>query len=275
MPRTSLRPSIADSLDAPPAALPYLPEVLADLTALGSSPRTIARWLRDAGLSRRSTVLDLGCGKGAITVELAATIGCRVIGVDAFPPFIDAATALAARRGIADRCRFAVADARRVPWSRLGETEPRTASARPLAPPFDAALMIGLFDLEEAAAILRPLVRPGGLYLIDDAVSIGPPATPDAPLTRAEARQLLEEHGDRVIREMVHTPSRVRQTEQRLFAAMQRRATAIARRDPAARKPLQEFLRRQRAEAAALAGPVRPAMWLVRKRGARRTRPSP
>ena len=252
MPRPSLRQSIADSIDAPPEALPYIPEVFADLASLGSSPRQVTTWLAALNLGPRHRVLDLACGKGAVSVALARRFACRVTAVDAFPPFIEAATALAARQRVAHLCQFHIADVR-----------------KPLPKPqrFDAALMLGLFDLETAAAILRPQVRPGGHYLLDDAISLDPhPAADDAPLTRAEARFLLEETGDRVVRELVFTPARVRQIESRLFAAMQRRITAITRRDPSARKPLAELLRRQRAAAADLVGPVRPALWLVRKR---------
>lgn len=251
MPPSLIR-SVADSIDAPVAAMPWIAEVFQGLSALGSRPRLVARWLADIGLGPRHTVADLGCGKGAVAVEVASRIGCRVTGIDAFAPFIDAARRLSERRGVDDRCRFMVADVRR----------PIPRRAR-----FDLAMMIGLFDLEEGISLLRPLVRPGGWYLIDDCVSMGrAPIADDAPLTRSEARLLIQESGDRVEREMVWTPAQVRRTEARLFDEMNRRARAIGRREPAARGPLRALLARQRREAADLAGAIRPAMWLVRKR---------
>lgn len=248
--------SIADSIDAPVAALPWIPELLADLDALGSHPRTIARWLGAAGLGPSSRVLDLGCGKGAAAIQLATQTGCRVLGIDAFAPFIASATAAAADRRVAHLCHFHRGDARAV----------IPAHARP-APRFDAALMIGLFDLEEAASILRPFVRPGGVYLLDDCITISRgPIADDAPLTRAEAQLLLQEHGDTIEREIVWTPSQIRRSQTRILEHLARRTRAIVRRDPRSNAPLADFLRRQRAAAADLLGPVRPAMWLVRKR---------
>ena len=261
----SLNRSIADSIDAPVEALRWIDEVFADLAALGSSPRLIARWLADAGIGTRHAVLDLGCGKGAVAVEVAARLACRVVGVDAFKPFVQSAATLAAARNVSHLCQFQKADARRYPIAARHGPTPR----------FDAVLMVGLFDLEDAAAVLRPLVRPGGLYLIDDCVSPGrSPPTDDAPLTRSEARLLLEERGDRIERETMWTPSQVLRVESVLADQIARRVRAIIRREPAARVPLTEFLKRQRASASDLVGAVRPAMWLVRKRGSGSGRPA-
>ena len=60
---------------------------LATLTPIGPSTR----------------VLDLGCGIGGPARFLAARYGCKVIGVDLSPDFIDAARYLTARCGLSDR----------------------------------------------------------------------------------------------------------------------------------------------------------------------------
>jgi SAM-dependent methyltransferase len=54
-----------------------------------------------AGLETSTRVLDLGCGIGGPARYLAATFGCKVTGVDLSPSFIDAATYLTRRGGIA------------------------------------------------------------------------------------------------------------------------------------------------------------------------------
>ncbi len=53
--------------------------------------------------------LDVACGQGGTAVWLAAR-GLRVLGLDVSPVAIAHAQHLAARAGVADRCRFAVAD---------------------------------------------------------------------------------------------------------------------------------------------------------------------
>jgi ubiquinone/menaquinone biosynthesis C-methylase UbiE len=61
-------------------------------------------------------VLDLGCGIGGPARYLAATFGCHVTGVDLSSSFIDAASYLTARCGLADRVKFQVGDALHLPF---------------------------------------------------------------------------------------------------------------------------------------------------------------
>jgi SAM-dependent methyltransferase len=69
-----------------------------------------------AGLEPSTRVLDLGCGIGGPARYLAATFGCKVIGVDLSPGFIDAATYLTARCGLSNRVTFQVGNALQLPF---------------------------------------------------------------------------------------------------------------------------------------------------------------
>ena len=128
---------IAAALDATTELLPWLPELLADLFELGSSPTLVAEWLRGLGLPRETTrVLDLGCGKGAVSLTLARDLGFRVHGVDLCEAFVLEARATAAEWGLTDRCRFEKADLRSVARARNdydgpGAWPPRTPRTRP------------------------------------------------------------------------------------------------------------------------------------------------
>jgi len=55
------------------------------------------------------TAVDIACGRGAGSVWLAQR-GLDVLGVDISPVALTQAAALAARCGMADRCRFVIAD---------------------------------------------------------------------------------------------------------------------------------------------------------------------
>ncbi|MFC1543543.1 SAM-dependent methyltransferase [Candidatus Neomarinimicrobiota bacterium] len=87
--------SVAENLEIDERLLPYLPELWADLWALGSFPDLIVEMLKPLGLPGAETsVLDLGCGKGAVSVTLAKELGFNVVGVDGFRPFLDEAMTL-------------------------------------------------------------------------------------------------------------------------------------------------------------------------------------
>lgn len=248
---------VAASVDAPPALAPVFAALFDGLDALGGMPVATANLLARAGLPRRARVVDLACGKGATAVELARRHGCRVLGVDACPAFIDAAAALARRRGVASLCTFRVGDIRDAATLR-----PRAAQRA------DAALMLGLDPVERAAPLLRSLVRRGGLYAIDDCfLDLRHPHArrwADVP-TRADHERSLRALGDEPAAALVPAPARVRRLNERLDAALRRNAAALRRARPDLAAPLRDFLANQRRANAVLGGPLRPALWVVRR----------
>jgi ubiquinone/menaquinone biosynthesis C-methylase UbiE len=57
-------------------------------------------------------VLDLGCGKGAVSVQLSSSLKCNCYGIDAIPEFIDASKEIAIENGVDKLCQFEVGDVR-------------------------------------------------------------------------------------------------------------------------------------------------------------------
>jgi cyclopropane fatty-acyl-phospholipid synthase-like methyltransferase len=241
----------AASVDATPALAPVLGELFAEMDALGSSPRQTVHLLRTAGIGAGDRVLDLGCGRGGVTVAAAKQLGCRCVGVDAVPAFVQAARSLAIKRSIQVRCEFRVGDVRRV---RSGRT-------------FNAGLMLGLFDAVRATALLRTFVRPGGVMIVDDAVAVGPQRKRRGWMTLAEANAAITRRGDQMIGEVVWSAREVRAHEATLYARLANNATRLARARPELSQELEAFLRRQRAAGRELAGSLRPVVWLMRVSG--------
>jgi cyclopropane fatty-acyl-phospholipid synthase-like methyltransferase len=56
-----------------------------------------------AGITKGASVLDIGSGLGGPSRYLAATFDCHVTGIDLSPSFVEAASYLAARPGLADK----------------------------------------------------------------------------------------------------------------------------------------------------------------------------
>jgi len=266
-PRSLLR-QVAASVDAPPVLAPYLGELFADLTALGSMPRTVVRLLREAGIGEGARVLDLACGKGAVSVAIAANLGCRVLGLDAYEPFLESARELARRRGVGGGVGGMGRVRRGEGVAEFRHFNLRDPSTLPRGR-FDAALMIGLDPLVHAAAVLRPLTRRGGVYVIDDVYrdDRDPRAGeyPHIP-TRAESREILTAAGDEIAAVHIPTPSEIRRLNDRLYRGISRRAAALRRRHPRLATALREYLARQRHANEELVGPLRPAIWVVRRR---------
>jgi ubiquinone/menaquinone biosynthesis C-methylase UbiE len=120
----------------------------------------IPRTLR---LTRDSNVLEIGCGSGRYALQIAATVGCRVLGVDVNEPGIHNANQLAAAQKLSAQAQFEMADA-----------------SKPLRFPdgaFDAAFSNDvLCHVPERLGLMRELFRvlkPGARFVFSDALIIG------------------------------------------------------------------------------------------------------
>lgn len=256
----SLDERVAASVDAPGRLLPEFGELFRGLPSLGSLPRRTAGLAGLSELGPASRALDLGCGKGAFALELAQRYGCRVLGIDGCRAFIEEARAAARRRGLGDRCEFRLGDFRR---ARLGAG-------------FDAACMLGLDPALSAARQLRRRVRPGGVYVVDDAyrepLRDAAGAYQHMP-TREGVRRGLRRLADRIVAEYAPPPSVVAALNTRLYARLADNAAIVARRRPDLRAALRTFLRSQRDANRVLAGALRPCIWVVRRGETRHAAP--
>jgi SAM-dependent methyltransferase len=248
-----LNRSVAESVDAPVELVPVFGQLFAGMPSLGSSPRVVMGLLRGAGVKKTSRVLDLACGKGTAAVLCARAIGYRVEGVDGCAAFVEEARALALRWGVERRATFEVADLSR--WRCTKK--------------YDAAMMLGLWPLEVAAASLRGCVKRGGVYVVDDVYFDAKhgrvPRGLEAPPTLEEARALVEGLGDRVERVWRVPVSAARRMNARLYARLRENAARVGKERPELRAALGEFLRRQREANRVLGGAFRAGVWVVRR----------
>ncbi|WP_295937194.1 class I SAM-dependent methyltransferase [uncultured Alistipes sp.] len=107
--------SVAAAMDArqDTAIVPFLPYIFQDWWELGTPSGIVLEIIqRHFKTYSKLQVLDLGCGKGAVSVKLAETLGCKCHGIDAIPEFIAAAKEKAKEYGVEALCRFEVGDVR-------------------------------------------------------------------------------------------------------------------------------------------------------------------
>jgi len=122
-----------------------------------TSPEKIRLLGERLRLRPESRVLDVACGKAGPAVLLASAYGCRIVGVERSPVFVEEARARIAAAGLAERVEVVEGDAQAY------VVEPESV---------DAALCLGAsfvwHDLDGTLAALAPAVRPGGYVVVGE-----------------------------------------------------------------------------------------------------------
>jgi len=226
-----------------PALYPFLPYILQDTWEIGASPDVVVHLLqghcRNKGAFR---LLDLGCGKGIVSVRAAAELGCSCLGLDAVEAFIAEAKSKAAEYGVDALCRFEVGDVR----NRIKELSG-----------FDAIVLgaIGpvFGDYRETLAVLSPCLKPDGIFVIDEGYF-----EDDSPYThpiirkKSEIMREIEDAGMEVVDEVVINAEDIEDADSRVFERLKDRCLELAEAHPEKKDLFLNYIRRQVEENAVL-----------------------
>jgi SAM-dependent methyltransferase len=238
--------------------LPFLPELLADLFALGGSPADDADLVAShVPAGRIENALELGSGKGAVSIALAERLGCSVLGIDGMARFVADANERAAAADLAGRCRFVHGD--------LRELTPESHTA-------DLVVLAGLGPLfgnhADTVRFLGRFARPDGWILIADGylrdrdvVPVGCEAYADRELTL----ERLQSHGATLVAERIYSAEETRAENARITHAIRARAEALAARDPEAAELVRGYVARQEHWDGILGHEVVCATWLLQR----------
>jgi SAM-dependent methyltransferase len=110
----TLEESVVTAMDGADKQLyPFLPYILQDVWEIGADPDAIIKLIsKNFEHCSNLKVLDLGCGKGVVSVKVAKELGCNCYGIDAIPEFIAYANEKAKEFKVAHLCRFEIGDIR-------------------------------------------------------------------------------------------------------------------------------------------------------------------
>ena len=110
----TLQESIAAAMSSQDTAIvPFLPYILQDFWEIGTPSGIVINFVKKHCKNYSNlNVLDLGCGKGAASVKLAAALKCRCCAIDAIPEFIETAKEKAREYGVDALCKFEAGDIR-------------------------------------------------------------------------------------------------------------------------------------------------------------------
>ncbi|MBN2093595.1 class I SAM-dependent methyltransferase [candidate division KSB1 bacterium] len=157
-----LKDSAVQALDGADIELyPYLPYLLQDLWEIGSSARNTIDILVKNHVPeqvKQLHILDLGCGKGAISIPIAKELNATVFGIDAFPEFIEEARLKSKIWRVANQCKFVAGDIRLEVNKQSGFNLILLASIGPI-----------FGNVEQTLATIQNCLVPHGFISLDEA----------------------------------------------------------------------------------------------------------
>jgi ubiquinone/menaquinone biosynthesis C-methylase UbiE len=249
---------IAAAFGIEPVLVPVLPELLADIWALGSWPEKIVDLLRLATKLREgASVVDLGCGKGAVAIPIARDLLLRLHGIDLFPPFLAEARARAESAGVSELCHFEVGDLRQA--FKDGRK-------------YNVAILAGvgaIGDYGSTVREMRRIVHSGGVLVIDDGFLEGDagPTPPGYEYYRShgETVRQLTSHGDRMMHERFVPADELKEYNRINTEVIRRRAAELAASTPELAEALERYVQSEQEECAFLESRTSAAIWLLER----------
>lgn len=237
---TSVEKSVVTSLDGSDSRLfPFLPYILQDLWEIGASSESIIKLLcKHTSNHSNLKILDLGCGKGVISVRLAKKFNCACVGIDAIEEFIKEATKKAKEYGVEKRCQFEVGDIRK----RVTELKD-----------FDIIILgaIGpvFGNYFSTLSTISKCFNEHGLVLIDDGY-IEDESSFSHPLMekRSSILKQITQAGMKLRDEIIVTDDEIKSTDDLIFQKVKKRCQELIEKYPEKSTLFLEYIKKQEEE---------------------------
>lgn len=237
----SLEESVIISMDGTDKYIfPYLPYILQDFWEIGASPTDMIRLIEKHCTDYENLkILDLGCGKGAVSIKIAERFGCECFGFDAIKEFIEEAGEKASEYNVESLCNFEQADIR----EKINEL-----------PVFDVIILgaIGpIFgDYYQTLTSLKKCLKPDGLILIDDAyIEDSSSFVHPTLLKRSELLKQISDAGMKIIEELlVNDAEKIKEEHGQEFDNIVLRCNELIHTYPEQKSLFEDYIRNQNEE---------------------------
>lgn len=236
----SVETSVVLALDGTDSGLfPYLPYILQDLWELGASPEVVLDLVRRHSINQSNLkVLDLGCGKGAVLINLAKEINCQCHGIDAVKEFIDEAKNKAKEFNVEEYCSFERDDIR-----------VRIRDLRGYDIVILGAIGPVLGDYYSTLTKVSKCIEEAGLIIIDDGyIEDESKYSHRSMETRSEILKQISDAGMKLVDEIIINKDKVKESDEHMYKNLKKRCQELIEIHPEKRNLFVDYVRKQEEE---------------------------
>ena len=253
----SLEDSIAAALECDNTRLlKYMPYILQDFWDIGTSPQEVIKIIKKYK-SDYSTlkVLDLGSGKGAVSINIASELKCNCFGIDGMEEFVKFSIDKAKEFSVTNICAFEKNDIR-TRIKTLGKYDVIILGAiGPVLGNYYATLLQ-----------LTSLLNKSGIIIVDDAYT-DDDCIKDYPniLRKSELIKQINNAGMELIDELVvhdEIPA-IDDEYEKQFKDLQKRCMELVEKHPEDKEMFFDYVERQREEYNILSSEITPALLVI------------
>jgi cyclopropane fatty-acyl-phospholipid synthase-like methyltransferase len=219
---------------------PYLPFIVQDLWEIGTDPGAIIRLIsKHFGNCDGFRVLDLGCGKGAVSIKVAEKLGCYCFGIDAIPEFISFAKNKANEFKVGHLCEFEVGDIRE-----KIKTLPTTYDIIVLG-----AIGPVFGDYYSTLTTLSKFLNESGIIIVDDGYIVDD-SNYSHPLVQKKETivQQIDSAGMRLLEVAIIPKDDLKDSDDYIFENIKKRCNELIHKYPDKQKLFSDYIEKQEEE---------------------------
>lgn len=233
----SVEESVIIAMDGSDKELfPFLPYILQDTWEIGSDPEAIIKLIgKHFNRHDNLKVLDLGCGKGAVSIKVAHQFRCKCYGIDAIPEFISYAQEKANEYNVEYFCKFEIGDIRK----KIKDLKT-----------YDIIILgaIGpvFGNYYSSLSTLSKHLSNSGIIIIDDGyIEDNSDYTHPLMLKKQELLHQINEAGMKLIEDDIMQSDRIKDSDDHIFENLKNRCMELIEKHPDKKGLFENYIKKQ------------------------------
>lgn len=236
----TLEESVVQAMDGTDSLLfPYLPYILQDIWEIGAYPETILNLIKKHKKNHSNLkILDLGCGKGAVSIKIAKELKCSCYGVDGIKEFIEEAKTKSKEMNVEKYCEFEVGDIRTKKFDQAKYDIIILGAIGPV-----------LGDYFTTLTKLKKLLSKDGLIILDDGYTDEAKEHLHSPIEiKSSLLKQINKAGMKLIDEDIISKEEIKKSNEDIFRKLKKRCEELMINEPAKKHLFEEYIKIQAEE---------------------------